>query len=106
VHVRPPRRWDELIGALRRRRFFGDPQLDGRLVVKSSSAALAATVLDTRVMGTVRMLMWNRLDELSYRSGAIAIQWGGVEADPAVLDDVLDVLGYLAVRGSEASAYR
>lgn len=33
-------------------------------------------------------------------------EWAGVERDPRVLDDVLDVLGYLAVRGPEQSPYR
>ena len=106
VGVRPPGTWSDLIGQVRKRRFFGDPDLDGRLVVKASSAELARTVLDPRVVETVRSLAPRRLDELSYERGAIAIEWGGVERDLAVLDDVLDVLGYLAVRGSELSPYR
>lgn len=106
VRVRPPGTWSDLLGQVRRRRFFGDRSLDDRLVVTASSSALARTVVDPRVVETVRVLAGRRLDELSYVRGAIAIEWGGVERELAVLDDVIDVLGYLAVRGSELSPYR
>lgn len=106
VRVLPPGTWSELVGHVRKRRFFGDPYLDDRLAVKASSAVLAQTVLDPRVVATVRVLAVRRLDELSYVGGTIAIEWGGVERELAVLDDVLDVLAYLAVRGSELGPYR
>jgi hypothetical protein len=57
------------------------------------------------VLQTVRALAPGRL-ELSYEDGAIELTWAGVERNFAILDDVLDVLAYLAVQGGELSPYR
>lgn len=105
VVVRPPGDWDELVAKLRERHYFEDPELDRWLVVKTSSKALARVVLDARVLQTVRALAPGRL-ELSYEDGAIELTWAGVERNFAILDDVLDVLSYLAVQGGEPSPYR
>jgi hypothetical protein len=105
VVVRPPGDWDELVAKLRERHYFEDPDLDRWLVVKSSSKGLARVVLDARVLQTVRALAPGRL-ELSYEDGAIELTWAGVERNFAILDDVLEVLGYLAVQGGELSPYR
>ncbi len=105
VEVVPAGDWDALVGRLMPRRFFGDVDLDRLLVVRRSSATLARTLLDPRVNETVRALA-PRLLRLSYLDGAIDLEWAGIERDSRVLDDVLDVLGYLAVRGPDQSAYR
>jgi hypothetical protein len=105
VAVRPPGEWDELVAQLKERHFFEEPELDRLLVVKTSSKGLAHVVLDARVLQTVRALAPGRL-ELSYKDGAISLLWAGVERSFAVLDDVLDVLAYLAVQGGEPSPYR
>jgi hypothetical protein len=105
VAVKPPGDWDELIAQLRERHYFEDPELDRWLVVKTSSKGLARVVLDARVLQTVRALAPGRL-ELSYEDGAIELTWAGVERNFAILDDVLDVLAYLAVQGGELSPYR
>ena len=105
VAVGPPGEWDELVSQLRDRHYFEDPELDRWLVVKTSSKGLAHVVLDARVLQTVRALAPGRL-ELSYKDGAISLTWAGVERNFAILDDVIDVLAYLAVQGSELSPYR
>jgi hypothetical protein len=105
VEVAPPGEWSELVAHVKPRHFFEDRELDRMLVVKTSSEGLARTVLDERVLQTVRALAPARL-ELSYDEGAIGLVWAGVERDHAILDDVFDVLAHLAVRGSEASPYR
>jgi hypothetical protein len=105
VVVRPPGEWDELVAQLRERHDFEDPELDRWLVVKTSSKGLARVVLDARVLQTVRALAPGRL-ELSYEDGAIELTWAGVERNFAILDDVLEVLAYLAVQGGELSPYR
>lgn len=105
VAVGPPGDWDELVAQLKERHYFEEPELDRRLVVKTSSKGLAHVVLDARVLQTVRALAPGRL-ELSYKDGAIDLTWAGVERNFAILDDVLDVLAYLAVQGGELSPYR
>lgn len=105
LRVKPPGDWDELLGVLRKPRFFGDPELDRLLVVKTSSEGLARTVLDKRVLETVRALAPGRL-ELAYVEGAITLEWGGVERNHATLDDVMQVLAYIAVKGNEETPYR
>ena len=105
VKVAPPGDWDEIVSHVWTPHFFGEPELDRLLVVKTSSQSLAHTVLDPRVVQTLRVLAPARC-ELSYEDGAISLLWAGIERDYAILDDVLDVLGYLAVRGNEASPYR
>jgi len=104
LRVAPPNDWDEILAFLKRG-FFDEPSLDRMLVVKASSKSLARTLLDTRVVQTVRALAPGRL-HLSYVDGAIALEWAGVERSFANLDDVLDVLAYLAVQGSETDPYR
>lgn len=101
----PPGEWDELVAQLKERHFFDEPELDHLLVVKTSSKGLAHVVLDARVLQTVRALAPGRL-VLEYRDGAISLTWAGVERSFTILDDVLDVLGYLAVQGGELSPYR
>jgi hypothetical protein len=105
VAVKPPGDWDDLVAKLKERHDFDDPDLDRWLVVKTSSKGLAHVVLDARVLQTVRALAPGRL-ELSYEDGAIELTWAGVERNFAILDDVIDVLGYLAVQGGELSPYR
>ena len=105
VAVAPPGEWDDLVSQLKERHFFDEPELDRLLVVKTSSKGLAHVVLDARVLQTVRALAPGRLD-LSYKDGAISLTWAGVERNFAILDDVLDVLVYLAVQGGELSPYR
>jgi hypothetical protein len=106
LRIRPigPSLLDELAGLVRPR-YFDDPVLQRLLVVKASSRSFAKTLLDARVTQTVRTLAPAQL-RLSYVGEAISIEWGGVERDAAILDDVLDVLAYLAVQGSEDSPYR
>ena len=96
-----PRGW---FGKVFRGRFFHDRELDQLLAVKTSSEGLAQTVLDTRVLETVRVLAPRRL-ELSYTGGVIVIEWAGLERSKAILHDVVDALAYLAVR-SEGTPYR
>jgi hypothetical protein len=105
VRVRPAGTWEGIFRGLTSSSFFDERELDRLLVVKTSSDVLARTVLDARVLTTVRALARRRL-ELSYEAGAIAIEWDGFEPSLAVLDDVLDVLAYLAVRGAEETPYR
>ncbi len=105
VILGPPGEWDDLLAQLKERHFFDDPELDRLLVVKTSSKGLAKVVLDARVLQTVRALAPGRL-ELTYRDGAISLTWAGVERSFSILDDVLDVLAYLAVQGGEVSPYR
>ncbi len=105
VEVMPVGDWDTLVGTLVPRHFFGDEELDRQLVVKRSSEPLAHTVLDPRVTETVRVLAPQRLS-LTYIDGVIGLEWAGVEREARILDDVLDVLGYLAVRGPDQSPYR
>jgi hypothetical protein len=105
VQVGPPGDWDELVSQLVHRHFFEDPELDRWLVVRTSSKGLAHVVLDQRVLQTVRSLAPGRL-ELSYEDGAISLTWAGAERNFAILDDVIDVLVYLAVQGGELSPYR
>jgi hypothetical protein len=105
VVVAPPGEWDELVGQLFERHSFADPELDRLLVVKTSSKGLAHVVLDARVLQTVRALAPGRL-VLDYRDGAISLMWAGIERSFAILDDVLEVLAYLAVQGGELSPYR
>lgn len=105
VRVAPPRMLRMLVRHIWRARFFADADLDRRLVVKSSSRPLAQTIVDERVVETLARLAPRRV-ELGYASGAISVEWAGMECEDAVLDDVLDVLAHLAVRSSEASPYR
>ena len=96
--------WDDFT-ALLRRRFFDDPELERLLVVRASSRSFARTLLDERVLESVRALAPEQL-RLTYVGGAISVEWGGVERNFAVLDDVTDLLSYLAVQGSETAPYR
>jgi hypothetical protein len=105
VIVAPPDGWRALVAEVWTSNFFGDSVLDQLLVVKTSSASLAHAVLDARVVQTVRTLAPERL-ELYYGDGVIRLEWGGVERQPAILSDVVDVLAYLAVQGSETTPYR
>ena len=105
VRVGPAGRWRSVVGRFIGLRLLGDSELDRLFHVRMSSEALARTVLDARVLETVRALAPGRL-ELSYAGGAIAIEWAGLERSHAVLDDVLDALAHLAVRGSEETPYR
>jgi hypothetical protein len=105
VEVSPAGEWAALVRHLIPWGFFRERALDRVLVVKSTSRVLARTVLDDRVVETVRALAPRRLS-LAYIDGAIALEWSRVEREAGVLDDVVDVLGYLAVRGPELSPYR
>jgi len=106
LRVRPPTWLDDALNGVRPRRFFDDGPLDARLVVRPSGALARTLLRDPLVMGTVRRLSQGRLDELSYANGAIAVIWAGVESDPTVLDEVLDLLAHIAVQGSETTPYR
>lgn len=64
--------------------------------VRSSSKVVAATVLDARVLETLRAL-GARLAELAYTSERIEISWLDMDRDLGTLDDVIACVAYLAV---------
>jgi hypothetical protein len=105
VKVAPPGDWDDLIAHVKHRDFFEAAALDEALVVRSSSQSLAHTVLDERVTKTLSVLAPARVD-LIYENGSISLMWSGVERALPILDDVLEMTAYLAIRGSETSPYR
>lgn len=93
VNVERASRWARL--RLWRTAFFRDPQLNRRLVVRSSSKSVAEAVLDERVATTIRNL-GSRFHRLTYSATQIALTWRGLESAPAVLDDALDCVASLS----------
>lgn len=64
--------------------------------VRSSSPAVAAAVLDARVLETLGSL-GPRLAELEYTSERIELSWLDMDRDLRTLDDVIACVAYLAV---------
>lgn len=65
---------------------IGDPAFDRAFVIRARPREAAASMLSADVRALVTAFLAQPLAGLTYKEGTVALQWRGVERDPAVLE--------------------
>ena len=85
---------------------IGDAQFDRAFVIRARPREAAASLLQPDVRELVTAFLGHALAGLSYKEGVVALQWRGVERDPAVLEHAIRLVALVGRWAPAGGGYR
>ncbi len=85
---------------------IGDAPFDRAFVIRARPREAAASLLQPEVRALTTAFLGHALAGLTYKEGVIALQWRGVERDPAVLEHALRLVSLVGRWAPSEGGYR
>jgi hypothetical protein len=85
---------------------IGDPPFDRAFVIRARPQSAAASMLHSEVRALLTAFLGHALAGMTYKGGVIALQWRGVERDPAVLEHAIRLVAHVGRWNPEGGGYR